>query len=176
VLACFAVLALGPSLHVLGHHFAQIPLPYELLAHLLPPLRLSGTPVRFVVMVHLCAGILIAGAIGYFRTLQGPRRYACALLFVAVVLELHHLPMDKGFISRLPASVQARDDEVEGLYQKTDFAALCRQYGYRFVLLPHGSDAEQSLQRQGESPVHSSNGIDVFDVHRRWGCRRVPVT
>src|SRR5260370_7687679 len=56
----FGVLALGPVLHVSGRVVSAHKLPYAYLAELFPPLQLSGCPVRMVVMVALCAGIICA--------------------------------------------------------------------------------------------------------------------
>jgi hypothetical protein len=58
----FAILALGPTLHVWGRSL-PVPLPYGLLEILLPPLRLSGMPLRMVVMLFLSGGVITAAGL-----------------------------------------------------------------------------------------------------------------
>jgi len=58
ILLFFGVMSLGPSLWVGGVEILVNVLPYRLLELLLPPLRLSGVPVRMMVMVFLSAGVL----------------------------------------------------------------------------------------------------------------------
>jgi hypothetical protein len=217
LLAFFAVLALGPTLHVAGHAFNWIHLPYEMLVALVPPLRLSGTPVRMVVMVHLCAGVLIAGGFTRFRGLTGWWRAAFVTLVAVTLLELlprplprtaatvpafvtflarqpkglglmdrsqtidppsvlyyqtqHHLPIDGGYISRLPATVATFDHELEQLYRTGDFKKLCTEYGFRFLLLPAGSSSGQYFLQRGDRAVFSGDGVDVFDLESRWKCQ-----
>jgi hypothetical protein len=61
----FFVLALGPALRVGGIVLTPEILPYHWLELLLPPLRLSGVPVRMMVMVTLVASLL--AAVGWAR-------------------------------------------------------------------------------------------------------------
>jgi len=63
--AAFFALALGPALRVAGIVLTPEILPYHWLEWLLPPLRLSGVPVRMMVMVSLVASLL--AAVGWAR-------------------------------------------------------------------------------------------------------------
>ena len=56
----FLVMALGPVLHVGGVEIPFLKLPYQLLILALPPLRLSGLPVRMMIMPVLSAAIICA--------------------------------------------------------------------------------------------------------------------
>jgi hypothetical protein len=89
LLAFFALMSLGPSLQIWGR--AQpIPLPYRLLELLLPTLRISGVPVRMVVMVTLAAGIL--AGVGLDALLRGGVRARLAALAVLACMTLEFLP------------------------------------------------------------------------------------
>jgi hypothetical protein len=66
VLIVFAVLALGEQLSVLGHTL-PVPLPYQLLERIFPPIALGGVPVRMVVMAALAASVLLAMGIARFQ-------------------------------------------------------------------------------------------------------------
>ena len=73
----FFVFSLGPWLHISGHEFRfgtrfqihgrawhPLTLPYSYLVNLLPPLRLSGIPVRMMAMVQLVLAILVSAGVG----------------------------------------------------------------------------------------------------------------
>jgi len=66
----FAVMALGPALQVAGSVVYGGPMPYSALEAAFPSLRLSGVPVRMVVMVTLAASII--AAIGVQALLDKP--------------------------------------------------------------------------------------------------------
>ena len=73
----FAVMSLGPNLHIGGHeidlglrgtvlgrsNINLLVLPYAVLWLIFPPWRLAGVPVRMMVMVHLVAAVIAAGGI-----------------------------------------------------------------------------------------------------------------
>jgi hypothetical protein len=89
LLAFFALMSLGPFLQIWGR--AQpIPLPYLGLELVLPPLRISGVPVRMVVMVTLAAGIL--AGVGVDALLRGGARARLAALVILVCMTLEFLP------------------------------------------------------------------------------------
>ena len=128
----FAVLALGPRLQVWGLLFSSVPLPYALLERLLPPLRLTGVPVRMASMVLLCTALLAArGLPGFLRHLL--RRPAAAVLFFLVfVLETWPSPLPltrpdiPDYFAALrelpPGAVHGPDvDGADVLYQQTLF-------------------------------------------------------
>ena len=56
----FFVLALGPAPQIAGISFPSIRMPYAWFEAIFPLLRLSGCPVRFVVMIALAASMIIA--------------------------------------------------------------------------------------------------------------------
>lgn len=106
----FALLSLGPCLHVWGREL-PVPLPYLLLDAVFPPLRLSGTPVRMVVMVFLSASIIVA--FGFKLLLTGTRftRVVAGLCVLAITFEYlptqipvttMHLPAYVTFLAKQP--------------------------------------------------------------------------
>jgi hypothetical protein len=70
VMLFFAVMALGPVLHLAGPVIYDGPMPYAALEAAFPSLRLSGVPVRMVVMVTLAASVIVA--IGVQALLERP--------------------------------------------------------------------------------------------------------
>lgn len=56
----FGILSLGPRLMVGSNSIEKVPLPYALLETIFPPLKLSGVPVRMMVMVTLSAAVIAA--------------------------------------------------------------------------------------------------------------------
>jgi len=79
--AFFAVLSLGPALHVVGRPVTGEWLPYAWLTAALPPLRLAGMPVRMIVMTQLALAVLAAW--GLVALLDRRRGGLAAALLVA---------------------------------------------------------------------------------------------
>ncbi len=59
----FGLLSLGPLLHIAGESYHDVPMPYSGLVWLLPPLEVSGMPVRMVVMLMLSVCMLAPAAL-----------------------------------------------------------------------------------------------------------------
>lgn len=90
VFAGAVVLALGPRLHVAGWEVPVLRLPYKLLEGASSTVRLSGMPIRIVLVATLAAAVLSALALGWLLE-RGPRArwLAGGLLLLALV---EHLP------------------------------------------------------------------------------------
>jgi hypothetical protein len=88
ILFIFFVLALGPSLHIWGQRIPfPLPLPYDWFVRAFPALKISGMPVRMMVMVVFCAAMLSAyGFKQLCRESRGGRIFA-ALLFALLLVE-----------------------------------------------------------------------------------------
>ncbi len=83
--AFFFLLALGPALRINGRIVYESLMPYTLLETILPFMKLSGVPVRMVVMVTLSASVLCAMAIALLmRTARG-RLFAFLLVALLVI-------------------------------------------------------------------------------------------
>jgi hypothetical protein len=86
----FAVMSLGPVLHIWGREVPFIRLPYALLENVFPPLKLSGAPVRMMVMVMLSSAVICAmGFKMLLRASPGKRWLVVPLL---IVLSVEYLP------------------------------------------------------------------------------------
>jgi hypothetical protein len=112
----FALLALGPALHVAGRQL-PIPLPYALLQRLVPFIRITRSVSRFDAMVMLALGVL--AAIGLAAIALAPpggdakgRRGGSPLQ--SIILSAFYLPW-----LRLRLLTQAGKGQVKGL--KRDF-------------------------------------------------------
>lgn len=82
ILLFFGIMALGPTLNIGGKRIFAGIMPYDILQTLIPPLRLSGCPVRMMVMVTLSASIISAiGLFMLFRRLSPPQS-----LFIGTIL------------------------------------------------------------------------------------------
>lgn len=95
----FFLMALGPVLQVNGKIVYESLTPYTLLEKILPFLKLSGVPVRMVVMVTLAASVLSAMAVTLIP--RSPRGRMFAFVVVALL-----------FIETLPASLPAAPTDV----------------------------------------------------------------
>jgi len=113
VFIVFAVLALGPAIHI-GGHVVGFPLtPYTVLAKLIPGVSLGGMPVRMVSMAILAASVL--AALGFAELLRGSRSIAVVVILL-VVLVFEYLP------GPLPARENPLPDFVRELKKLPDGA------------------------------------------------------
>jgi hypothetical protein len=88
----FALLALGPTLHVMGETYEHVPMPYAGLAWAFPLLELSGVPVRMLMMTMLSLSVVVAivlGRVDVRRPLG-----AAAVAAAAVVLFVESWPAE----------------------------------------------------------------------------------
>jgi hypothetical protein len=109
VLVAIVALSLGPSLQVAGRD-TGLPLPWAALDWL-PPLKLSGKPVRFLVVATVATSVLAAAGVALLRA-RGQR---AALAAFGVALLVDHLPAPLPTTSlAVPAYVRALKAEREG--------------------------------------------------------------
>jgi len=117
LIALFAVLALGPRLQVFGWQLPGVPLPYAWLEQALPVMRVSGVPIRTMVMVVLAAAVLSAAALE--RLLRDGARGRRLALAAAALLVVETLP---GPIPRIAPEVPAFVDWLRA--QPADAASI----------------------------------------------------
>lgn len=128
----FFILALGPRLQVFGRPMNWIPLPYQLLSTWFPFLKLSGIPVRMIVMVTLSAAVICAIAVKtYTRNLTIGKSLLLIGWCVVLVIELWPKPLPASgvevpeyvrVIQRLPADgalFDATTPSTLALYHQT---------------------------------------------------------
>jgi len=86
--AIFAILALGPWLHVAGL-VSFVPLPYFVLSSVIPLVALAGVPARFMAMAFLGVAVAVGLALtALVPARPAPRRTAVlALVLVGLLLE-----------------------------------------------------------------------------------------
>jgi hypothetical protein len=126
----FLLLSLGPFLRLTGAWRTDFPLPYQLLYQLVPPLRASRDPTRFLPLLMISMTVL--SALGLQSILDGcrtrARRTAVAAAFFAFVL----------FEDLLPAPRMTRV-EVDAQYETIgrapgDFAVVDLSFGKNAAL------------------------------------------
>jgi hypothetical protein len=102
--AFFFVMSLGPNLHIggreidlgfkfhyMGKEVNPLLLPYAFLWLVFPPLRMSGVPIRMMLMVQLVAAILVAGGFLALLNIRSRWKYAAIPAFL-IVLFFEYLP------------------------------------------------------------------------------------
>jgi hypothetical protein len=113
----FAVLSLGPALQVWGQTVTREWLPYVWLTTAVPPLQMTGMPVRMIVMTQLALAVLAAWGLAALSS--RPRgRVAAALLLAVAVFEYVPRPIPTAqwptpayvtFVAGLPEPVALLD-------------------------------------------------------------------
>jgi hypothetical protein len=154
----FFVMSLGPNLYIggreigfFGLHFRclgkvinPLLLPYAFLWLVFPPLRMSGVPVRMMIMVQLVAAVFVAGGFGALLKMRSPWRYGVITVFLAALIFEYlpsPIPLTKptcpgyiGALKNLPdgAVLDLASPSVWALYYQTvhqkkiGFGDICR--------------------------------------------------
>jgi hypothetical protein len=97
----FIAMALGPTLHIAGKPVFEGPMPYTVLQMLLPPLELSGCPVRMMVMVMLSAAVVSAMSLqNFFRKMNARYIFLAVILVFMMFIEFlpQFLPLTKVYV------------------------------------------------------------------------------
>jgi hypothetical protein len=89
----FAILSFGPFPHILRHSYPGIPLPYRLLAAILPPLKLAGVTVRMLVMTHLAAAVILSLVVAQFKLKKAWPKILLAAMGLIIIIECWPAPL-----------------------------------------------------------------------------------
>ena len=135
--AFFGVMSLGPRLLVAGHSFHSIPLPYAALEAVVPGLKLSGVPVRMMLMVVFSAAVLCAMAFAKLD-LKHPGGLALTTAFCGL-LAIEVWP------SPLPVASTVQPDYVIALKHFPAGAVLDDAAAYPALQLFHQTAHEHKL-------------------------------
>lgn len=126
----FFVMSLGPNLHIGGrevdiglkfHYMGKevnlLLLPYAFLWLVFPPIRMSGIPIRMMLMVQLVAAILVAGGVLALLNMRSRWKYAVLSVF-SIVLFFEYLP------TPIPLTKPVHPSYVEALKNLPDGPVL----------------------------------------------------
>jgi len=187
ILIFFTIMSLGPVLHIWGWEIPLVRLPYALFEAVFPPLRLSGVPLRMMVMTMLSAGVI--SAMGFkvlFRESRQSRgkRLLTSLLLVILFIEylprpipasqinvppyvgflkelpgnegildmtaeptlalyyqtIHEKPMAFGYVSRIPKSVDTKDQKLSQVILDKQYNLLRCDYNIRYLVTDANTD------------------------------------
>jgi hypothetical protein len=173
IAAVFFILALGPSLRVWGFD-TKVPMPYALLERLVPIFKLSGLPVRMMVMVSLAVSVLAAcGWTALARSPASPRRklaLAALLVFIAFEIWPRPLPLTSQPVpawvyamQKLPTGsiIDVHTHPAHAMYYQTIHE---KPYGFGYVSREPASVATEKLRKQLAAETR-----DVAALRREWG-------
>lgn len=88
----FGVLSLGPKLHVNGTLYDSIILPYQLLENMIPPLKLSGVPVRMIFMTTLACAVIVPIVLSQLVKTWRLGAWITGLFIIIMVIEFWPAP------------------------------------------------------------------------------------
>jgi len=174
VFIVFALLALGPSLHIAGHEIRFPLMPYTVVVKLIPGMSLGGMPIRMISMAILAASVL--AAIGFAALLKRERRSAVFVAILLLVLVFEYLPGPiparenplPDFVrelKKLPdgAIYDARSSKFHALYYQTVHQRPMA-YGYIARVSKSVDDKSSELRRAFEMG-------DYEKLYREYGFR-----
>jgi len=214
ILIFFTVMGLGPVLHIWGREIPFIRLPYALFEMVFPPLKVSGVPVRMMVMTMLSAAVI--SAMGFkvlFRQSAGKRLLAGLLLIILFIEYLprpipaskivippyvnflkdlpdtkgivdiiaeptlalyyqtiHEKPIAFGYLSRIPTSVNTKDEKLEQLIRDKQYTLLYHDYNIRYLV----TDADTDMVNECPSirTLYQDTKVKLFDLGTENNFRR----
>ncbi len=169
----FFVLSLGPVLRVWGFS-TRIPLPYALLERFVPIFKLSGLPVRMMVMVSLALAVLAAcGWAALMRSPKSARRnlFAAALLgLIAFETWPRPLPITSPSVpawvhamKRLPGGsfIDVHTHPAYSLYYQTIHE---KPFAFGYISREPASVATEKLRK-----LLAAKTRDVAALRSQWG-------
>ncbi len=116
----FLVISLGPSLRVGYHRFFEGLLPFRWLSDYVPYLNLSRTPMRFVVLAHLCLTVYAAHGlavwISHLRSTTRHRYRLASVLSLSTLLLVAIL-----FVENTGGTTELKIIPVPGLYGEVKY-------------------------------------------------------
>ncbi len=127
----FGIMSLGPRLLIDGNTVDHAPLPYAVMEHLVPSLKLSGVPVRMMVMTTFAAAIISAMVLANVRLDRRRGQLLIGIFCLILFVEMfpHRLPYTSAtqpkyvlFLKTLPAGAvldDAAKSEPEQLFHQT---------------------------------------------------------
>lgn len=98
----FFIFSLGPRLIVRGHSFSTVPMPYALLEKIVPGLKLSGVPVRMMLMTILATAVVSSMVLAKLDLRKRRGRFIIAAFFVVLFLELWPNKLPNNLASAYP--------------------------------------------------------------------------
>lgn len=200
----FFILSFGPWLHVSGHEFASgirfsilgrawhpFTLPYSYLVSLLPPLRLSGAPVRMMIMVQLNLAILVSASVGAVLKSRSRLKYCTLAICCGLwAFECYPRPLP-ATAPVIPRYVEVLRDLPDGpvidqvsrftwaLYYQTIFQKkLSEGYISRVPISVARQDASVSglIGTEEWRRIFCQLGFSYLVTHNRMAIRSLPVT
>jgi len=173
----FFLMALGPALQVNGKIVYKSLMPYTLMENILPFLKLSGVPIRMVVMVVLSASVLSAMA---FAMLQRSSRSRVLIPLILILLFVESLPTVLPFTStEVPDYVTALADLPNdgGVLDKaalTKYSQLYYQTQYRKpMIFGYVARTPSSVAEKEKGLVRASNRGEYVRLWNEYQVRYI---
>jgi len=215
ILIFFTVMSLGPVLHIWGWEIPFIGLPYELFEMVFPLLKVSGVPVRMMVMAMLSVAVISAMGFKVLFRKSGGKRLLAGLLLIILFMEylpkpipaskvvippyvnflkdlpdtkgivdttarrhglalyyqtIHEKPMAFGHVSRIPASVNTKDQKLMQLIRDKQYILLYRDYNIRYLV----TDADTDIITEYPSirMLYHDSKVKLYDLGAENKCGR----
>lgn len=93
LIVAFGILSLGPRLMVRGHTIERLPMPYVIMERVVPGMKLSGMPIRMMVMVTLGSAVIVALVLARLKLSTTKGRLILAAFVVVFLFEMFPRPL-----------------------------------------------------------------------------------
>lgn len=150
VAAIFGLFSMGPRLMLFGKTYEGIPMPYVIMEKLIPGMKLSGMPIRMMVMVSLAVAILASMVLAKLSLKDLKGKLLLALFCVVLVVEMWPatLPMTT---NQIPPYVKALQQLEPGAVvddgaESASYALFHQTYHEKPIVLGYISRTPKSLE------------------------------
>jgi hypothetical protein len=83
---------------------------------------------------------------------------------------IHQRPMASGYLARVPSSAWAMLLRQKDLVDEGAYGSLCREYGFRYLVVPSDSAALDTLSAARLLLFDAHTGADLFDLAPEGTC------
>lgn len=88
LIVAFGILSLGPRLMIFGKTIEQLPMPYVIMERVIPGMKLSGMPIRMMVMVTLGCAVIVAIVLAKVKFDSTKGKVLIGLFIVVFAIEM----------------------------------------------------------------------------------------
>jgi hypothetical protein len=171
----FMVFSFGPKFRVWGTAMTGNVMPYEWLLKIAPPLKLSGMPVRMMVMTSLSASMLAAVGMAVLLSFESKTKWGFAAAF-ALLLCFEILPRDLPLTAPdVPQWVNALRDlpgtggVIVNVHQSDGRTLYQQSIHQKPMALGYLARVQQSALDQGGRIIEAMRRNDYRTLHDHFG-------
>lgn len=174
----FGVMSLGPRPLIYGNTIESVPMPYTLMEHFVPGMKLSGMPVRMMFMVTFASAIIAAMVLAKIKTRQTRGKALLIIFSLVLLIEVwpqtlpltpSQAPQYVSALKSLPATGSVLDNAAKGEPQQLFHQTIHEKR----MILGYISRTPQSLIDKEEPMIKLISQSKLEQLCGRYGLRYI---